>query len=261
VRKPCIVVLGSAAAIPSPSRFVPSVLLMGLRSAILMDIGEGAQIRLQEAGVSVCKIKAVAVTHLHGDHFLGLFPMLQTLTMQSCNPVKLISPSQELCSVISGAQGVSECVVAVHGQSVVVAELAVTPVAVNHGGILAFGYHVSVPIDSKGRRKVGVFYSGDGVCEDECKQCLKQLGVDVIIHDSSFMVADIGRAIASGHATSLDAAKLANELNAKLLVLTHLSARYSDPRSVVSDARRVFQNVIVARDLMTIPLSYYAQPC
>lgn len=45
----------------------------------LVDCGEGTQMRLMQAGISPLKLRAVFVSHLHGDHVYGLFPMLSTM--------------------------------------------------------------------------------------------------------------------------------------------------------------------------------------
>ena len=41
------------------------------------------------------------------------------------------------------------------------------------------------------------------------------------------------------------------------MVLTHISARYPDPKPLLEEAKEVFPNVLVAEDLMTlrVPLS------
>ncbi len=44
-----------------------------------MDAGEGCQQQLFRYGVNPLKIRAVFISHLHGDHLFGLFPLLSTL--------------------------------------------------------------------------------------------------------------------------------------------------------------------------------------
>jgi len=253
-------ILGSAAAIPTPTRFVSAILLVGLREVVLLDAGEGVQIRMQEVGVSPCKLRAILITHMHGDHFLGIFPLLQTMTMQSCKAITVVAPTDALCSALSDLQCVSECVVAKHGEAITTSDFTITPVSMIHGSIDVYGYHVSLIADPRGRRRVRVFYSGDGICGEKCLELLQSLGVDVVVHDSSFVGVDSNKARVSGHATAIDAAELAHRVNAKLLVLTHFSARYYvDLRSVLTDAYRLFRNAVIAQDLMVIPLALYAQ--
>ncbi len=263
MKKPYLVILGSAAAMPSPQRFVPSIAIVGSKEIILLDAGEGTQIRLQEAGISLAKIKVIAVTHLHGDHFLGLFPLIQSMALQSqslSSKILILSPSEDLCSILKNIDIVEQCIVVSHGQTVTTLESVITPVKVDHGPINAFGYHLKIVI-GKGGKCVRVFYGGDGICRSECLQIIKNLGVDVVIHDASFSVMDIGKAVISNHATVLDAALLAKELQAKLLVLTHVSSRYVDHRSLLTEAKRIFPHVVMAEDLLSIPLALYASVC
>lgn len=44
-----------------------------------MDAGEGCQRQLFRYGVNPLKIRAVFISHLHGDHLFGLFPLLSTM--------------------------------------------------------------------------------------------------------------------------------------------------------------------------------------
>ncbi|MEO8393927.1 MAG: hypothetical protein ABI700_13130, partial [Chloroflexota bacterium] len=53
---------------------------------------------------------------------------------------------------------------------------------------------------------------------------------------------------AFGHITARQAATLALEMGVKTLILTHISRRYAEAR-VYAEARSVFPNVYVARDL------------
>jgi len=259
LRKPYLVILGTAAAVPTRTSFAPSIALVGLRSTVLMDVGEGTQIRLQEAGISLCKVELIAITHLHGDHFLGLFPLLQSLNLQcgTSARVRILSPSKALCEILEQSPCVRECIVVSHGTSVSLPDLSITSVRIDHGGIEAYGYHVTVSVDSRARKVVRVFYSGDGVCRDECLSLVRGLGADVVVHDASFTSVDRDKALASAHATALDAALLARSVGAKLLVLTHISARYSDRMSVLSDAKRFFERCVIASDLMAVPLTLY----
>ncbi len=45
----------------------------------MIDCGEGTQTRLMQSGVSPLKINAVFVSHLHGDHVFGLFPLISSM--------------------------------------------------------------------------------------------------------------------------------------------------------------------------------------
>lgn len=44
-----------------------------------MDAGEGCQRQMFRYGINPLKIRAIFISHLHGDHIYGLFPLLSTL--------------------------------------------------------------------------------------------------------------------------------------------------------------------------------------
>jgi len=56
------------------------------------------------------------------------------------------------------------------------------------------------------------------------------------------------------HMTSKDAALLANNANAKRLIITHISQRYKTSGEVLEDAKNVYENVEVAHDFMKVKL-------
>ncbi len=73
-----LVVLGSAAALPSP-RHLPSAIAVKFGDVFLFDCGEAAQRQMMKYGVSYSKLRAVFLTHLHADHWIGLIGLSQTL--------------------------------------------------------------------------------------------------------------------------------------------------------------------------------------
>lgn len=74
-------ILGTASALPMSSRF-PSAQVLDVRGRLfLIDCGEGAQIRMRQCGVSYLGIEAIFLSHLHGDHFFGIFGLLSTMAM------------------------------------------------------------------------------------------------------------------------------------------------------------------------------------
>lgn len=48
---------------------------------ILIDCGEGTQYKLIRSNLSYQKIDIVLISHLHGDHYLGLFGLLNTMSL------------------------------------------------------------------------------------------------------------------------------------------------------------------------------------
>jgi ribonuclease Z len=73
--------LGTAASVPTPERSLPAVLLQRGNEQLLFDCGEGAQRQMVKAKVGFHKKLKVFISHMHGDHVLGLPGLLQTMAL------------------------------------------------------------------------------------------------------------------------------------------------------------------------------------
>ena len=71
-----LTILGSSGALPAIGRFPTSQYLEIQNRHFLIDCGEGAQIQLARLQISIHKIDHIFISHLHGDHYLGLMPLL-----------------------------------------------------------------------------------------------------------------------------------------------------------------------------------------
>jgi ribonuclease Z len=84
-------------------------------------------------------------------------------------------------------------------------------------------------------------------------------GADLLVHEATFSEEERERAQETAHATAREAAQVALAAKARRLVLAHVSARYSmSADELVSEAKAVFENVIVARDGLTIDVPFSA---
>ncbi|HKY16339.1 MAG TPA: ribonuclease Z [Microthrixaceae bacterium] len=76
-----LVVLGTASQAPTRTRNHNGYLFRWDHEGILVDPGEGTQRQFTFAGVSTRRITRILLTHLHGDHCLGLPGVLQRLAL------------------------------------------------------------------------------------------------------------------------------------------------------------------------------------
>lgn len=75
-----------------------------------------------------------------------------------------------------------------------------------------------------------------------------------MVHEATFDDALAEKAEVDGHSTPGQAAAQAKTANAKRLVLTHISARYSDVTLLLEQAKKVFPNTLVAEDFLELEL-------
>lgn len=73
-----IQILGTSSALPVTSRFPSAQVVDVYGKLILIDCGEGTQIQLRRFKISFGRIKHIFISHLHGDHYFGLFGLLST---------------------------------------------------------------------------------------------------------------------------------------------------------------------------------------
>ena len=76
-----VTILGCASATPTSTRNVSAQLVNLLGRFFLLDCGEGTQIQLRRYGIKMQKINYICISHLHGDHYLGLIGLLSTMSL------------------------------------------------------------------------------------------------------------------------------------------------------------------------------------
>ncbi|MGE6629415.1 ribonuclease Z [Bacillus sp. NPDC077027] len=94
-----------------------------------------------------------------------------------------------------------------------------------------------------------VAFSGDTRLCENVKRLAKN--ADVLVHEATFGKEDAELAYNYYHSTTEQAAKTAQEANAKRLILTHISARYQGIealKQLLAEARDIFPQTEVAND-------------
>ncbi len=88
-----VVFLGTSASVPTIRRSLPSVALMRRAELFMFDCGEGTQRQLMKASLGLGRKTRILISHMHGDHVLGLPGLLQTMAMMGREkPVNLCGP-------------------------------------------------------------------------------------------------------------------------------------------------------------------------
>jgi len=103
-----LTLLGTSSALPLPDRFTTAQILDIEGRLFLFDCGEGVQIRLRQLGFRTHRIEAIFISHLHGDHVLGLPGLLDSMTLQRRqHPLSVFGPPglAEMLAVNQRASG------------------------------------------------------------------------------------------------------------------------------------------------------------
>jgi ribonuclease Z len=75
-------IAGSSSAIPSASRFPTAQILTIGNQLNLIDCGEGTQMQLMRFKIKPQRICNIFISHLHGDHYFGLFGLISSMQLQ-----------------------------------------------------------------------------------------------------------------------------------------------------------------------------------
>ncbi|PNX50185.1 MAG: ribonuclease Z [Thermoplasmata archaeon M8B2D] len=292
-----ILFLGTGGSWPSVKRNVSSVALKRAGEIILFDCGEGTQRQFQKSKLSYMQISKIFITHFHGDHFLGLPGLIQTMQLNDrefplhiYGPKGMIKLLNQLLSLgyfkpnyeiigyeIDGGDvlefdGYKISVMRVkHGipalaycfeedmrpgkfDKVKALKLGIPegPLFSNlqKGKIITLNHGRKITPDMvlgpsrKGRK---IVFSGDTKPINEMINFAKN--ADVLIHEATFSSELKDLSSDYGHTTASQAAEIAKKAFVDKLFLIHISPRYNENNVMEEDAKKIFKNSVVPKDL------------
>ena len=146
-----VILPGTGGTVPRKDRWLATCLLRYQGSSLLIDCGEGTQIALKEAGVTMKPIDVLCLTHYHADHASGLPGFLLTMGNEGREePLTVIGP-RGLESVLRGlfvvgAPSFPIKIYELDGElplPITVGDYEIQPFLLEHG-ISCYGYRVSI---------------------------------------------------------------------------------------------------------------------
>jgi ribonuclease Z len=267
-----LVVLGTASAVPTRTRNHNGYLLRWDGEGILFDPGEGTQRQLTLAGAPASSVTRICLTHVHGDHCLGLPGVLSRMVLDGVqHPVHLHYPAsgtEVVRALVSLATPGLDLRLHPHGGPGEVADgLTVVPLAHR---VETYGYRLAEP---DGRRLDPALLRAAGLSGPDVGRLQRDGGLgavrleevsvprrgqrfaivmdtaecdgavaladdaDLLLVESTYGDEHADLAAAYRHLTAGQAGAVAAAGGARSVVLAHFSARYPDVAPLVDQAR------------------------
>jgi len=246
-------ILGTASAKPNRKRASSAQLLQAAGRLFLIDCSEDTQRRLlyqndrlrdwekehKESGlkrISSTGLDAICISHIHGDHLFGLFPILSTMALNGrTKPLVIVGPAN-LGPILNfyrsywGANDPYELqFYPLKGNEPELVldypDLEVTAFPLNHG-VATYGFlfkEKQPPVLRHAEYAPrSLAYCSDTAPFPELALWVK--GVDLLYHEATYLSDDWRKAAARFHSTTIDAAKCALEAGVGRLVAAHYSS-------------------------------------
>ena len=85
--------LGTAGSWPTKERSASAIALDLEKELVLLDCGEGTQRQFFQSSASFMRVRRIFLTHFHGDHFLGLPGLIQSMSLnRRTEPLDIYGP-------------------------------------------------------------------------------------------------------------------------------------------------------------------------
>ena len=259
-----LTILGSGAALPTGRRRCSAQVMNINGFKMLIDCAEGTQDRIRANHLKLQSIGTILISHLHGDHFFGLPGLLSTMHLCGrTEPMTIVAPR--------GAKEVIETTFALTGNHI---EFPIewTEMDFTEGEqrvlenkyctvdafpivhtVPTYGFRITEVPRSDHEPRVYAYCCDTAYTEEMLPHIH---GVDLLCLECTFadMLADLAEQRC--HLTAGQAGRLAAKAEVKLLMLTHISARYHETDELLAQARAEFENCLVATDSMRIEVSH-----
>lgn len=290
-------ILGCGSATPSLIHNTSSQIVDFRDTLMMIDCGEGTQQQVRRLGFNFSRIRRIFISHLHGDHCLGLTGLLSTLSLHGrTGEVEVYMPQEgidiftRMLEFFLKEHSYAIKLIPVSGRGGLLVDdpsLTVTAFPLFHR-VPCYGFifrekpklrHLrgdmvkffNIPVSQLQSIKEGsdwrspegelianerlttpadpscsYAYCSDTMFDQRVADSVR--GVDVIYHEATYDDSLRQKAFDRGHSTALQAARIAKEAGAKILIIGHYSKRYRTTDILVEEARTTFPYVIAANE-------------
>lgn len=246
-------ILGTASAKPNLKRASSAQLLQAAERLFLIDCSEGTQTRILQQNmrlkqwtaenhvqgikrISKNNLDSIFISHIHGDHMFGLFPLLSTMALNGrTKPLNVFGPNA-LGSVLTFYKSfwgdkdpfeINFVPLKMKAPQVILEypDLTVEAFPLKHG-IESFGFifrEAGICFFHKQAHKPRSYaYCSDTAPFPELAGWVK--GVDVLYHEGTYFAEDNNKAVMRMHSTTADAANCARDAQVGQLIVAHYSS-------------------------------------
>jgi len=251
--------LGTSAAWPSAGHNNVCFVAHSIQP-VLFECGPSILHQLAVAGIDPGDIRTAIISHIHGDHSLGL-PMLliaaqiakRKRPLTVCLPASAIEPLRQVCMTVYPSLG-----------KIMSSLVEWVPLPEDGSGTFSLAGQVSattaraahsVPVISTHvrfeREGASLAFSGDtAYCERVARNAA---GADLLVHESNWSLT-LKTETGHGHSTAADAGQVAALAEAKRLALVHTSRELAGhEREIEAEAASHFSGEVTApADFTTI---------
>jgi ribonuclease Z len=95
-----VTILGCGSALPTAQRNPSAQYVNAQERHLLIDCAEGTQLALRRYNAPLQRLNAVFISHLHGDHYLGLMGLLSTMHLLGRQKPLILCGPGELMDII-----------------------------------------------------------------------------------------------------------------------------------------------------------------
>ena len=289
-----ITFLGTTASVPTSDRGLPAIAVKWQGNIYLFDCGEGTQRRMMQEKVGYGSVAGIFLSHLHLDHILGIYGLIETLHLLQPVPKKLSLFTPKGFELINNYPFITKNEIKPRGGLLLDApDFSISAFLVKHtknaygfvflekdrrkfdekkahahglkgplfreiqekGSLLVNGKKIHLDDVSWIKPGRKIVYSGD--CAPSESLIKAANGADLLIHEATFASDKEEEAKDRLHSTSLQAAETAKKAHVKQLILTHISPRYNEKEKLgvlVQEAKSIFSNTIIAFDGLVIEI-------
>lgn len=283
-------------------RFTSAQYLQLQNRHFIIDCGEGAQHQIAKTNINLHRVGHIFISHLHGDHYLGLMGLLFTMHLtQRESPLHIYSHrglDEIILTQLKHAGSVLNYSIQLHEltpgkHEVIFEDDALTVEAfpllhrvpcsgflfrektkprridkealprdmkLQHMASLKQGHDI---VDDDGRLlyknedltlpphpSFSYAYCSDTAFNPDLRRYIQ--AVDLLYHEATFMEDQRAKAVETLHSTAMDAARAAQLIGARRLLIGHFSARYRELDGLLNEARSIFPHTDLATELLKI---------